>query len=240
MGTAWEADFMTSAISKKDAETASLLDDPPKWDLVGPTVDDDIGRAIRRYGTEAVKLAVKKHTTAKKGRKPERDWPELREIIEADALNWLNGNDPFQTRTNYAIAQDFSRNHPGHSAVSTHQRIERKLKKKPYDRLWHMLISAENLSREGFPYGLHMRALEALAELSPENGGHQVWQSKLKRAKNDIADYHKKQGDCPAAHLSMKEVEDGAQKVLLRSLISIGRESAGLLERYLPQSSDKD
>jgi hypothetical protein len=229
---------MTSETTKKNAEIATPLADPPKWDLVGPTVDDDIGRAIRRYGAEAVKLAIKKQTKAKKGRKPEKDWPELRDIIEADARDWLNGKDPLQTRSNYSIAQDFARRNPGHSAVSTHQRIERKLKKKPHDRRWFMLLTAESLSRDGVPYSQHMRALEALAALTPENGGHRVWQISLENAKNDIADYQKKTGEYPAEHLSIKEVENTARNALLGLLPSQGIGS-GVLARYLLGNSNK-
>ena len=47
---------------------AGLSPDGPKFDLVGPTVDDDIRRIIARYGTEAVKQAVKRVTKPKRGR----------------------------------------------------------------------------------------------------------------------------------------------------------------------------
>ena len=138
-----------------------LLANGPKFDLVGPTVDDDIRRIVTRYGAEAVKEAVKRETKAKRGRKPERDWPELREVIEADARDWLAGGDPFSSRSNYSIAKDFADRSPGHSHPATMKRIERKLVK---SRVWMTLVVAKNISREGYPYAEHIRALDALSD----------------------------------------------------------------------------
>lgn len=197
-----------------DSGIAALLANPPKWDLVGPTAEDDIQRAITRYGADAVKAAVRSLTRPKRGRKPERDWPELREVIETDARDWLAGGDPFSDRTNYSIARDFADKSPGHSAVSTHKRIERKLAKKPYDRRWFVLVAAENLSRDGVPHAQHIRALEALAQLSHDAGG-EVWQTSLKWARLAISDYEAKIGTPPPAELSMKAVKDAARNALL-------------------------
>lgn len=189
---------------------ATLLANPPKWDLVGPTAEDDIQRAIARYGSDAVKAAVRSLTKPKRGRKPEKDWPELREFIEADARDWLAGEDPFATRTNYSIARAFAEKNPGHSAVSTHKRIERKLAKKPYDRRWFTLVVAENLSRDSFPHAQHIRALKALAQLS-HDAGSKTWESSLKSALLTLADYEAKNGAPPPAELSMDAVESASR-----------------------------
>ena len=193
---------------------AALLANQPKWDLVGPTAEDDIRRAIVRYGADAVKAAVRRLTKPKRGRKPEKDWPELREVINADARDWLAGRDPVAARSNYSVAKDFADKMPGHSAVSTHKRIERKLTKKPYDRRWFMLVTAENLSRDGVPHAQHIRALEALAQLSQDAGG-QAWKLSLELAKSAISDYQTKKGAPPPAELSMKEIQDAARNPLL-------------------------
>src|SRR3546814_9262509 len=88
--------------------------------------------------------------------------------MEADAREWLAGNDPFTTRSNYSIAKELSERNPGHSIVSTHKRIERKLSRGPYNRRWFALVWAENLSRNQGPHGAHIRALGALSDL-PES-----------------------------------------------------------------------
>ena len=184
----------------------------PKWDLVGPTVDDDIRRAIWRYGADAVRAAVKEATKAKRGRPREPDWPELREVIHADALEWLAGGDPFAARSNYAIAKAFAERNPGHSVVSTHKRIERKLSRGPYDRRWFTYITAENLSRDGFPYAAHIRALAAVASL-PDTRMAEVWSRSLERAQSTLADYEAREGQAPAASMSFAEVEAAVQQM---------------------------
>ena len=196
--------------SKKSSGIAELLINGPQYDLIGPTVEHDIRRVISRYGADAVKQAVKNVTRPKRGRKPERDWPELREVINADAREWLAGGDPFVTRTNYSIARDFSLKKPGQSPSSAHKRIERKLAKAPYDRRWFMLVTAENISRDGFPHEQHIRALEALAELNREAGGD-TWRKSLELARQTIADYTAKMGESPSAEVSMKEIEEVAR-----------------------------
>ena len=192
---------------------------PPKWDLVGPTVDDDIRRAVQRYGAEAVKAAVKEATKAKRGRPREPDWPELRDVIHADALEWLAGGNPFATRSNYAIAKEFAERNPGQSVISTHKRIERKLSRGSYDRRWFTLITAENLSRDGFPYAAHLRALEAVANL-PDPKTAEVWRRSLEMARSTIADYEAREGKPPSESMSFKEIEEAVRKGGMAALIA--------------------
>ena len=223
MGAAREAD-----LADKEPEPGTAVEPQrnaladyslPQMDLVGPTVDDDIRRAIQRYGAEAVKAAVKSATRAKRGRPLERDWPELRDIIHADALEWLAGGDPFAARSNYAIAKDFAERNPGHSVVSTHKRIERKLSRGPYDRRWFTLVTAENLSRDGFPYSAHLRALEAVASL-PDTKIADVWQSMLDRARSTVADFEAREGKPPDPSMSYKQIEEAVQKGSLAALVA--------------------
>ena len=205
---------------------AGLMAEGPKFDLVGPTVDDDVRRIIMRYGAENVKAAVKRQTKAKRGRKPEKDWPEVRDVIEADAREWLAGGDPFSARSIYSIAKSFADRNPGHSHPATMKRIERKLVQK---RVWMTLVVAENISREGYPHGAHVRAIEALAETD----SHPVWKMQLDRVRSDLADYEAKIGEAPPAHLSMNEVEGAARNALAR-FNALGSLSSlpGLLPTY--------
>lgn len=195
-----------------------------KWDLVGPTVDDDLRRLVTRYGKAAVKESTKRVTKAKRGPKTIPDWRELADVIEADARAWLAGDDPMKRRSNYAIAKDFAERSPGQSAISTHQRIERKLAQKPYGRLYHILVKAENLSRKEFQWSLNIRALEELASLRT----HGVWESLLDSARNYVTDYMAKWGP-PAPEMSMCQVEEGARlSVSSQSALSdvVGLQSA--------------
>ena len=209
---------------------------PPKFDLVGPTVDDDIRRTITRYGALAVKDAVKLQTKAKRGRKPVADWHELRSVMDADAADWLAGGDPFKSRSNYSIAKEFADRNPGHNHPATMKRIGRKLKK----RELFALMTAEQTSREGHPFEVHLRTLAALGKVH----GHPLWQSELERAKSDIADYEAKTGTPPPAHLSMKEVAETAQNALLQlnalAVPAKPGKGLGLFSHYLKPSGVAD
>ena len=192
----------------------------PKMDLVGPTVEDDIRRAILRYGAEAVKGAVKEATKAKIGRPREPDWPELKDVIHADAVEWLNGGDPFTARSNYSIAKEFAERRPGHSIVSTHKRIERKLSRGPYDRRWYVLVTAENISRDGFPYTAHLRALEAVVSLPAMS----PWRSILERARSTISDFEAREGRPPDPSMSLKQIEEVVRKGGFAALIGLSKQ----------------
>lgn len=181
---------------------------PPTFDVVGPTVDDDVRRMIARYGAEAVANALKRATKAKRGRRPEKDWPELRGVIDCDARNWLAGEDPFSTRSNYSIAKDFADQHPGHSHPGTMKRIERKLAKQ---RVWMTLVAAYEMS-ERYPYSAHLRALSALVDCD----SHPVWSRIRDRAQGYVADYHAKLGEAPPTEMTIQEVEDAAKIALIK------------------------
>lgn len=192
----------------------------PKMDLVGPTANDDIRRAITRYGADAVKAAVKEATKAKRGRPLERDWYELRDVIQADAREWLAGGDPFSVRSNYAIAKEFSERNPGHSVISTHQRVERKLSRGPRGRRWWTLVNAEVLSRDDYPYAAHLKALEALAAL-PDGRTAETWQWNLDRARSTIADFEAREGKSPEPSMSFRKIEERVRKGGLAALIGL-------------------
>jgi hypothetical protein len=200
------------------------LNNLPQMDLVGPTVNDDIRRAIWRYGAEAVKAAVKEETKAKRGRKREPDWLELRDIIEADAQIWLAGDDPFAARSNYSIAKAFAERKPGQSPISTHQRIERKLGRRPHDRRWFTLVSAHEQSRAAGPYGAHLRALEALSQL-PDRWDQEVWPFKLERAHATILDFEAREGHPPPDEMTFEAIEAAVKARGLNALISPPRSS---------------
>lgn len=217
--------------------TISLLGGgPPKYDLVGPTVDDDVRRAISRYGPEAVKAAVKARTKLRRGRTKINDGRELRHVGEADAREWLEGGDPIAARSNYSVAKLFAETNPGQSAISTHQRIMRKLRQKPFDRLWYLLVTAESLSRENYSWKQHIRALEGLTEVD----SHPVWTDILHRAESDVADYEAKKGEPPADALTMKEVEDGARNAMMSLGQLASGASLGLLSAYAGNTTSQD
>jgi hypothetical protein len=196
-----------------------------KFDLVGPTVDDDIRRAISRYGVQAVKDAVKRQTKAKRGRKAEKDWPEIDKVLKEDARKWLDGGDPFADRSNYSIAQAYANQNPGHSHAATHRRIMNKLAEK---REIFTLINAYVISQNEYPYSAHLRTLRALIAFDG-TGSH--WEKSLELAEGSIADYTAKHGP-PSDILTMKEVEHGAKNSLTDMLLKGSSKPQGLLGMY--------
>lgn len=190
----------------------------PKFEAVGPTVDDDIRRLIARYGMKAFKEASARHTKAKRGRKAVADWRDLDAIIDADARSWLAGGDPFSERTNYSIAKDFSEREPAHYREAAHERIERKLRK---ERALRTLTRAVTLTMAG-PAAAHIRALEALAATP---GAHEVWKQSLEIARAGIELYQMKYGQSPPPELSAFEVRE---------------QTRNALERLVPSNSPKN
>ena len=175
-------------------------------DLASPTVEDDIDRAIRRYGADAVKAAVKELTKPKRGRSKIPDMKRLADAIKRDAREWLEGGDPLAARSNYSIAKEYADANPGHSHPATMMRIQRKLGKKPHDRQWFMLVTAMGMSRDSGPYGAHIRALEALVML--DSGS--AWSDMLEHHRRDIDRYRENKGSLSDS-LTMREIEEGAR-----------------------------
>lgn len=208
----------------------------PKLDMVGPTVDDDIRRAIQRYGKEEVTRAVKAATRKKIGRKKEPDWSELRDIIESDARDWLAGKDPFSERSNYSIAKEFAERNPGQSVISTHKRIERKLSRGPHNRVWWTLVSAENQSRDRYPYLHHIRALRALADL-PDDWSRDIFGFSLQKALQILSDYEAREGSAPPDAMTFAEVEAAVKAAASQNALAQFGPRRGLFQG-LPSSGE--
>ena len=193
-----------------------------KYDLVGPTVDDDVRRIIGRWGAEAVKDSVKAQTKPKRGRKPEKDWPLLWPYIERDAREWLEGGDPYERWSDWAIANEYAKEHPGQSTSSTVKRIVGRLKAK---RQIFILIEAERISRADYPFACNLRALTELTRAER----HPVWASMYARATKYLEDYKAKYGTAPEEDFPMMKVEMLAEMPLPKPE---GSQYVGLLERY--------
>lgn len=183
-----------------------------KWDLVGPTVDDDIRRAIGRYGAKAVREATQRLAKPKRGRKTIDDWPELNQVFQLDARIWLEGGDPFDVKSNYAIAKEYAQKNLGQSAEATHERIERKLATEPHNRRWYILVFAWHMSHKDWPYSCHLRALEELAPLDPN------FRDLLAYAVKDVQNYTDKVGHSPPPDITMDSIRDITRNALLPPL----------------------
>jgi len=169
-----------------------------KLDFLASNVDEAIRRAIAQYGAEAVKKAVEQQTKAKRGRPSDPDWLLLRPTFELDAREWLNDVIPQKNRTNYRIAKDFADKEKGHSYPATLRRIQQKLKNK---RILFYLFEAVLLSREGYSYKKHLKALEAFAEINPFPS------NELEIAQKVVAGFELRFGKYPADNMSIVEIQ---------------------------------
>jgi len=192
----------------------------PEYDLVGPTVDDDLRRIIKRYGRDAVLDAIKREGKKKRGRKAQPDWPELSKVLEEDARTLLEGGDPFPERTNYSIATAYAEANPGHSRAATHRRILRKLSQK---RVILTLLSAHQVSHDQYPFEAHLGILRRIDREKPD----WAWSDLVALAETAVRDYTAKHGP-PEPAMTMKEIENGAREIMLPERGSDGRPAGGI------------
>lgn len=178
------------------------------FDIVGPQVEDDVRRLIRRYGVEEVRQAVRIETAKKRGRKTVSDWSELLGILREDARIWLDGGDPFTARSNRSIARDFANKRPGHSRDATRDRIMRKLRER---RRYFTLVEAERLSETDYPYAKNLRTIAALRETGMRRD---IWEHLLRIREGSLADYRAKFGEPPAS-MTMHELVAEAAKLIV-------------------------
>jgi len=191
----------------------------PKYDLVGPTVDDDVRRLLNRYGRDAVATAMKRAMKGKRGRKATADWPEIDKILKMDARRLLEGGDPFAERTNYSIAKAYAEQCPGHSHAATHRRILKKLAQK---RVLFTYLNAFIIGDTEYPHSSFISILRKLPELMP----HGNWDRQLALAESQLRDYTAKYG-APPDEMSMKDIEEGAQRAVISTFLEGGRTPPG-------------
>lgn len=124
----------------------------------------ELHRLISRYGAKAVRDEAKRIGKGKAGRPDERDYWLLKDVLEMDARDWLEGRDPLAIRSNNAVASQIAGQNPGQSRDSTHRRIMRKLSE---HRCAWMKVKAMWISEEERPFADFFkvaREIEALPD----------------------------------------------------------------------------
>jgi len=127
-------------------------------------LDRQLKTLVQRHGLSAVKDALSRLGQTKRGRRAEQDQIPLHDFTRLDAIDLLNGIDPYTLRSNTHIANRVSQSDPGHSASATHRRIMRKLAS---DRKADAIRAAAIISYSEFPCADHVMASERLAAIDP-------------------------------------------------------------------------
>lgn len=191
------------------------MPDPiPQFDIVGPTVADDIRRLIQRYGAEAVKIEIRRQTALKPGMKPkDRDWRFLEPLFESDARHWLNGGNPDEWENNNSVANTFEKDFPDKTVQpgSVYKRIYNKLRKL---RRYYTFLEAFWMTEASHPY---QKRLEALRELSSASKIESVWRAALYNAESTVRDYRIKLGCAPPDNMTFREVENAAAEAVIEA-----------------------
>ena len=180
--------------------TVTNVPDPlPYLEISGPSIDDDIRRLIGRYGADKIREAIKRQTAGKRGRIPSGDWTQLRDVLREDARQWLEGENPFETRSNRSIAREFAEKRPGQSEKSTYRRLMGKLSKR---RRYYTLVEAAWLSRDEYPHAENLRVVSELVAIGILRD---QWQAFKRLHEASLADYGTKFGKPPAS-MTMQEI----------------------------------
>lgn len=119
----------------------------------------ELQKLAARFGRERLVKAAAKMGKGRRGRKALNDMPMLAADIAMDAMDWLDGKDPLEARSNYAIAKRFAQSNPGQSVPATHRRMMSKLAE---HRKTLMLVRATEIARQDRPIVDLVRALDAL------------------------------------------------------------------------------
>lgn len=188
------------------------------------SLEDTLLLLVGRFGADAVKKAAREVTKRKPGRKTEPDWQKLLDALRNDAQDFLSGDD--QARTRNAIASSLAEALPGNSEASTRARLRRKIK----HRDWWVHILAVIEAEGAYPHNRYIAALEKLIELKDagpkgtQEAGD-IWETKLKRAQQLLAEYERATGGPPDQSLTFKALEEA----VFNSLKASARPTVGPL-----------
>lgn len=173
----------------------------PTRSVLEVATEDGIKSAIQQHGKKVVEEELSRLMQVRSGPKGIDDWPKLRVLLEPDVEKWLKGNDPFDTRKDYAIAKEFADCFPGHNHPATMKRIQRKLKAKNARR-YYVFCRAFLEARQTYPHAQYFDALRELASIQP-NG---PWQSFIETGRVVLEEYSARVGEAPTG-LPISDIE---------------------------------
>lgn len=164
------------------------------------TVNDVVIQLVEWFGPEAVRQAVKRHAKFQSGRRSQIDIESLVHLAEVDALEWLDGYDPFKLRSNYSVAKLMASKNPGQSFESTKRRIMKELAEKRKTLAFDLAIA---FSLEEYPYTKLLQIEETVSQLNARSHPSTLGFIGAQRAKLDR--YRELFGD-PAPYMTWEQI----------------------------------
>jgi hypothetical protein len=159
----------------------------------------ELKKLIAKYGAEETGKELKAITARSRGNAIIPDWDDLMEVLEADALDILEGRDPRAREGDVPIAKQLANAKPRHSEKSSRARVRLKLDK---DRLPYATAIAGIKSMYAAPYQRHLAIVGMLAE---GNIATKTWESQLAESQKLVADYVGAFGEPPES-MAMVEI----------------------------------
>ena len=188
-------------------------------------LDDQIEKLVRRHGPDAVREATKRLTKKKAGRKQVVDLALLKDWLDQDADDLLDGLNPFERRRNYAMAKFVADQEKPHNRAAAQRRMMRKLalRRKVLAHI-HAWQRAEKIR----PFGDFFRACDALAAFDPK--WHDIAQWSADNLRSKIDRYILRHGEIDPA-LTVPQIDEA---LAMPDPPAIGSKLAGLLSAYRP------
>lgn len=164
---------------------------------------EDLRKALRKlvaeYGADETVKELNAITGRSRGNPKIRDWDNLVEVLDADALDILEGRDPRVRESDVSISKRLARANPRHHEESSEKRIRKKLKE---SRLANAEVFAAFMSNNAASYHRHIAIVGKLAE---GNKAAEFWKGRLAKSQKLIAEYVGAFGDPPES-MTMVEI----------------------------------
>jgi hypothetical protein len=159
----------------------------------------ELKKLVAQYGADETIKELKAITGRSRGNPKIPDWGDLVEVLDADALDILEGRDPRVRESDVSIAKRVARANPRHDEGSSEKRIRKKLKE---NRLEYARVYAGLKSKYAAPYQRHLNVVGQLAEGIKAT---EFWNARLNKSQKLVAEYVVAFGNPPES-MTMVEI----------------------------------
>jgi hypothetical protein len=159
----------------------------------------ELKKLADEYGADETVQELQAITSRPRGNRKIPDWDDLVEVLNADALDILEGRDPRTRESDVSIAKRLARANPRHDEESSMKRIRLKLKD---SRLEYAEVCAGLKSKYAAPYQRHLSVVGKLAQGSKAT---EFWQARMDKSQKLLAVYVGAFGDPPES-MTMVEI----------------------------------